>query len=259
MPPRLPERDDRIGTPLTNKQFACQALRAAASAESVTCRISLDFGVGSLHVRSVRRTIKERDAPEKPVGWSFALLRKTDTRRIAYLRDGDWSVITRHGAEMFDAGGRAVPFEIKQTALIAGSIGKDSYRHYMEKELHEHPLVIGQTLQHMIDPTTRRVVMLINGRVSVVAIAPSGRLFDKIASNLQEARARRPPDGVHRCARRRAAARHRRGDRGAAGGGRLHRPDPAQHLGADAGLRGNAAERHRCGPAAQPGESVTVE
>ncbi len=81
------------------------------------------------------------------------------TRRIAYLRDGDWSVVTRHGAEMFDLGGRAVPFEIKQTALIAGSIGKDGYRHYMEKELHEHPLVIGQTLQHMIDPTTRRVVM----------------------------------------------------------------------------------------------------
>ena len=81
------------------------------------------------------------------------------TRRIAYLRDGDWAVVSRHGAEMFDLEGHAVPFEIKQTALIAGSIGKDGYRHYMEKELHEHPLVIGQTLQHMIDPLTRRVVM----------------------------------------------------------------------------------------------------
>ncbi len=81
------------------------------------------------------------------------------TRRIAYLRDGDWVVVSRTGAEMFDPEGAPVPFEIRQTALAGGSIGKDGYRHYMDKELHEHPLVIGQTLRRMIDPATRRVVM----------------------------------------------------------------------------------------------------
>ncbi|WP_428375556.1 glutamine--fructose-6-phosphate transaminase (isomerizing) [Lichenicoccus sp.] len=81
------------------------------------------------------------------------------TRRIAYLRDGDWVVVSRTGAEMFDPEGCAVPFEIRRTALAGGSIGKDGYRHYMDKELHEHPLVIGQTLRRMIDPATRRVVM----------------------------------------------------------------------------------------------------
>ena len=81
------------------------------------------------------------------------------TRRIAHLQDGHWAVVTRRGAEMFDLDGAPVAFTIRQTALIAGSIGKDGYRHYMEKELHEHPLVIGQTLQHMIDPATRRVVL----------------------------------------------------------------------------------------------------
>ena len=81
------------------------------------------------------------------------------TRRIAYLRDGDWAVLSRHGAEFFDGEGRQVPIEITMSALPGGAIGKDGYRHYMEKELHEHPLVIGQTLQRMIDPATRRVVM----------------------------------------------------------------------------------------------------
>ena len=81
------------------------------------------------------------------------------TRRIAYLRDGDWAVLSRSGAAFFDEAGEPAPFEIKQSALPGGSIGKDGYRHYMEKELHEHPLVIGQTLQRMIDPATRRVVM----------------------------------------------------------------------------------------------------
>ncbi len=81
------------------------------------------------------------------------------TRRIAYLRDGDWAVLSRSGAEMFDADGEPVPCEIRHSALPGGAIGKDGYRHYMEKELHEHPLVIGQTLQRMIDPATRRVVL----------------------------------------------------------------------------------------------------
>ncbi len=81
------------------------------------------------------------------------------TRRIAYLRDGDWAVLSRSGAEFFDLDGAPVPIEIRQSALPGGAIGKDGYRHYMEKELHEHPLVIGQTLQRMIDPATRRVVL----------------------------------------------------------------------------------------------------
>lgn len=81
------------------------------------------------------------------------------TRRIAYLDDGDCVVLNRDGAEFFDHSGERVERTIQTTALIAGAVGKDGYRHYMEKELHEHPLVIGQTLQRMIDPATRRVVL----------------------------------------------------------------------------------------------------
>ncbi|MBY4640414.1 glutamine--fructose-6-phosphate transaminase (isomerizing) [Gluconacetobacter entanii] len=81
------------------------------------------------------------------------------TRRIAYLDDGDWTIVTPQGAEFFDMEGRSVTRPIRTTALIAGSVGKDGYRHYMEKELHEHPVVIGQTLQRLIDPATRRVVL----------------------------------------------------------------------------------------------------
>ncbi|GAA4493218.1 glutamine--fructose-6-phosphate transaminase (isomerizing) [Gluconacetobacter tumulicola] len=81
------------------------------------------------------------------------------TRRIAYLDDGDWVMVTPEGAEFFDASGERVERAVRTTALIAGSVGKDGYRHYMDKELHEHPVVIGQTLQRLIDPATRQVVM----------------------------------------------------------------------------------------------------
>ena len=81
------------------------------------------------------------------------------TRRIAYLRDGDWVVLDRATARFFDAAGEPVAREIRLTAHSAASIGKDGYRHFMEKELHEHPVVIGQTLRRAIDPATRTVLL----------------------------------------------------------------------------------------------------
>jgi glucosamine--fructose-6-phosphate aminotransferase (isomerizing) len=79
------------------------------------------------------------------------------TRRVAFLRDGDWAVLSREGAAVFDASGGKVEREIRLTAHAGLSIGRDGFRHFMEKELHEHPSVIGQTLQRMVDPGTRAV------------------------------------------------------------------------------------------------------
>ena len=81
------------------------------------------------------------------------------TRRIAYLRDGDWTVIDRHGARFFDAAGAEVTREVKLTQFTGASIGKGNFRHFMEKELHEHPAVIGDTLHRMVNPATRAVTL----------------------------------------------------------------------------------------------------
>ncbi|AOX19753.1 glutamine--fructose-6-phosphate transaminase (isomerizing) [Kozakia baliensis] len=80
-------------------------------------------------------------------------------RRIAYLEDGDWCVLRPEGVSFHDARGELVERPIQTVALIAGTVGKDGYRHYMEKELHEHPVVIGQTLHRIIDPVTRQIVL----------------------------------------------------------------------------------------------------
>jgi glucosamine--fructose-6-phosphate aminotransferase (isomerizing) len=73
------------------------------------------------------------------------------TRRIAYLRDGDWTVVDRTGAQFFDIDGNKVEREIKLTRLTGAAIGKGNFRHFMEKELHEHPAVIGDTPDLGID------------------------------------------------------------------------------------------------------------
>ncbi len=90
---------------------------------------------------------------------SDALALAPMTSRIAYLRDGDWTVVTREGAQFFDNRGQAIEREIKRTALSGAAIGKGAFRHFMEKELHEHPAVIGDSLHRMVDPGTRAVVL----------------------------------------------------------------------------------------------------
>jgi glucosamine--fructose-6-phosphate aminotransferase (isomerizing) len=81
------------------------------------------------------------------------------TRRIAYLKDGDWTVVDRHGVRFFGVDGEPVEREVKLTRLTGASIGKGNYRHFMEKELHEHPAAIGDTLHRMVSPSTRAVAL----------------------------------------------------------------------------------------------------
>jgi glutamine---fructose-6-phosphate transaminase (isomerizing) len=81
------------------------------------------------------------------------------TPRVAYLHDGDWAIVTRSGATFLDQSGTEIQREVKLTRSTGAVIGKGEYRHFMEKELHEHPAVIGDTLHRMIDPGSRRAVL----------------------------------------------------------------------------------------------------
>ena len=73
------------------------------------------------------------------------------TRRIAYLQDGDWAVVSAKGVAVFNPRGEAVHRPVRLTVQTGAVVGKDGYRHFMEKELHEHPAAIGQTLARMLD------------------------------------------------------------------------------------------------------------
>jgi glucosamine--fructose-6-phosphate aminotransferase (isomerizing) len=123
------------------------------------------------------------------------------TRRIAYLRDGDWTVVDRHGATFFDSDGHTVEREIKLTRLTGAAIGKGNFRHFMEKELHEHPAVIGDTLHQMINPGSRAVALPDLGidfrRVSRITMSACGSAFyaGLVGRWWFEAIARIPTDG----------------------------------------------------------------
>ncbi len=68
------------------------------------------------------------------------------TQRIAYLEEGDWVVIHRGSAEIFDVEGNAVTREVQNSGASAAMVEKGNYRHFMQKEIFEQPTVVAQTL-----------------------------------------------------------------------------------------------------------------
>jgi glucosamine--fructose-6-phosphate aminotransferase (isomerizing) len=76
------------------------------------------------------------------------------TRHVSYLEEGDWVVLEHGGATVRDADDRVVEREIQLSEHDGEAIGKENYRHFMHKEIHEQPAVIGDTLTSYINPTT---------------------------------------------------------------------------------------------------------
>jgi len=81
------------------------------------------------------------------------------TKKIIYLEDGDWAVMTADGVEIFDAGNTAVSRPVHLSELSGAGIGKGGYRHFMLKEIYEQPQVIGDTLHAFINPVERTLTL----------------------------------------------------------------------------------------------------
>ncbi len=81
------------------------------------------------------------------------------TQRIAYLDEGDWVVVRRQGAEIFNAAGEPVTREVTTSGLTAAAVEKGPYRHYMLKEIFEQPTVVAQTLSSYVRPVESQVAL----------------------------------------------------------------------------------------------------
>jgi glutamine---fructose-6-phosphate transaminase (isomerizing) len=81
------------------------------------------------------------------------------TQQIAYLDEGDWVVITRDGATIFDKDNQPVTREITTSGVSAAAIEKGNYRHFMQKEIFEQPTVVAQTLRSYLRGVERQVAL----------------------------------------------------------------------------------------------------
>ncbi|HXN68688.1 MAG TPA: glutamine--fructose-6-phosphate transaminase (isomerizing) [Bradyrhizobium sp.] len=106
---------------------------------------------------------------------AIALAPFTDT--ISYLEDGDWVVLTREVGVIYDAHGAVVNREVLKSGASSFLVDKANYRHFMAKEIHEQPEVVGHTLARYVDMATERVALPIKlpfdfkdiQRISIVA------------------------------------------------------------------------------------------
>ncbi|MCJ2185915.1 glutamine--fructose-6-phosphate transaminase (isomerizing) [Novosphingobium beihaiensis] len=81
------------------------------------------------------------------------------TQKISYLEEGDWVVVTRDGAQIFDAQNRHVTREVVTSGASAVAIEKGNYRHFMQKEIFEQPTVVAQTLHSYVRPVDQSVAL----------------------------------------------------------------------------------------------------
>ncbi len=81
------------------------------------------------------------------------------TQQISYLEEGDWVVVRRDGAQVFDQENEPVEREITTSGASAAATEKGNYRHFMQKEIFEQPTVVAQTLSSYIHRADNSVAL----------------------------------------------------------------------------------------------------
>jgi len=81
------------------------------------------------------------------------------TSRICYLEEGDWVRLSLQGATIFNSDDQPVDRPFITSSASAAVMEKGNHRHYMEKEIHEQPIVVAQTLGAYLDPLAETVAL----------------------------------------------------------------------------------------------------
>jgi len=104
------------------------------------------------------------------------------TDAVSYLDDGDWVVVHRGGVQVRDAKGHTVKRNVIKSSASAFLVDKGNHRHFMAKEIHEQPEVVGHTLAHCLDMVAERVALPIDlpfdwRKLERVAISACGTAY----------------------------------------------------------------------------------
>ena len=75
----------------------------------------------------------------------------SETRRVIFLEEGDTADISRDAVQVFDASGAAVQRGIHMSDVSLASLELGPYRHFMQKEIHEQPRALADTLEGVTD------------------------------------------------------------------------------------------------------------
>ncbi|MBS8259463.1 glutamine--fructose-6-phosphate transaminase (isomerizing) [Roseibium polysiphoniae] len=160
----LTETDTEVVAHLVNAELA-KGLSPQDAAAKVLPRLKGAFALAFLFDGDNDLLIGARKGSPLAIGHgdgemylgSDAIALSPFTDRITYLEEGDWAVLDRSGARVFDANNNEVSRQESRSSVTAALMDKGNYRHFMAKEIHEQPEVIGHTLSRYIDLGARKV------------------------------------------------------------------------------------------------------
>jgi glucosamine--fructose-6-phosphate aminotransferase (isomerizing) len=141
-------------------QLMSEGLAPDAAAKQAVARLTGAYSIAMIFKDHEGLLVGARRGAPLAVGYSdteayigsdaFALA--PFTNRVAYLEEGDVVVIKGPQVSIFDAAGRPANREVKITSASAALVDKAGHAHFMAKEIHEQPEVVGHTLAHYLDP-----------------------------------------------------------------------------------------------------------
>jgi len=73
------------------------------------------------------------------------------TRNVIFLEEGDTADIRRDGVQVYDEHNQPVDRGVHQSDVSLASLELGPYRHFMQKEIHEQPRALGDTIEAAID------------------------------------------------------------------------------------------------------------
>lgn len=144
-----------------------QQMRPQQAVAAALKRLQGAFALALMFAGEHDLLIGARRGPPLAVGYgddemylgSDALALASLTRKICYLEDGDYVVISGKGAEIYNADDKAVTRKIVETAASGALVGKGEFKHFMLKEIYEQPAVIGDTLSSYLNPATNAITL----------------------------------------------------------------------------------------------------
>src|SRR6202163_3624080 len=144
-----------------------QGFKPVDAVKEALSRLRGAFALGFIFAGDDDLMIGARNGPPLAIGYgegemylgsdAIALGPFTDT--ISYLEDGDWVVLTRKGATIYDKDNAIVHRDAIKHSASTSLVDKANYRHFMAKEIHEQPEVAGHTLARYVDMATDRVAL----------------------------------------------------------------------------------------------------
>jgi glucosamine--fructose-6-phosphate aminotransferase (isomerizing) len=147
--------------------FLSRGFKPVEAVKATLSQLRGAFALGFIFASDDNLLVGARNGPPLAIGYgegemylgSDAIALGPFTDSIAYLEDGDWVVLTRDSAVIYDRSDAIVHRDVVKHGAATSLVDKANYRHFMAKEIHEQPEVVGHTLARFVDMATERVAL----------------------------------------------------------------------------------------------------